>query len=70
MYVPKVAAGSALGAVLALTLALAGCGSSRAPDRAGASKASPTGVAASKVINVVASTDVYADIARSVGGEA
>ena len=54
---------------LALTLSLAGCGSSGAPDGAGAADTSPSRVAASTVISVVASTDVYADIARSVGGD-
>ena len=71
MLVPKVAAGSALGAALTLTLtlALAGCGSSSAPDGAGSANSSTTSAAASKVINVVASTDVYANIARSIGGD-
>jgi zinc/manganese transport system substrate-binding protein len=59
MCARRVAAGRALGATVALTLALVGCGSSSAPD----------GAATSRVIAVVASTDVYADIARSIGGD-
>jgi zinc/manganese transport system substrate-binding protein len=69
MSIPKVAAGPALGVMLALTLALAGCGSSSSPDDAGAAKSSTT-KAGPAAINIVASTDVYANIAQSIGGKA
>jgi zinc/manganese transport system substrate-binding protein len=68
MSVPKVVAGSVLGATLAVTLALAGCGSSSTPGGAGSTSSSAGTTAVSKVVNVVASTDVYANIAESIGG--
>ncbi len=69
MSIPRAAASPALAAVLTLTLALAGCSFGSAPGGAAAAKTSPTSSGA-KSINVVASTDVYADIARSIGGTA
>jgi len=56
---------AALAAVLTMAAALAGCGAASAPDAGLAAKGSD-GV---KAINVVASTDVYANIAQSVGGK-
>jgi zinc/manganese transport system substrate-binding protein len=68
MSIPKVAAGPALGAAWALMLMLAGCASGT-PDGTVAAKVSTT-TAGAKTVNVVASTDVYADIAQSIGGAA
>jgi zinc/manganese transport system substrate-binding protein len=68
MYIPKVAVGPAL-AALALTLALAGCATGSTPDGTVAAKASTT-AEEPKAVNVVASTDVYANIAQSTGGKA
>jgi zinc/manganese transport system substrate-binding protein len=56
---------AALAAVLTMAAALAGCGAASAPD-AGLAANGSDGV---KAINVVASTDVYANIAQSVGGK-
>jgi zinc/manganese transport system substrate-binding protein len=67
MTIPRAAASPALGAVLALSLALAGCSFGSAPGGTPGAKA-PTTSSRPKAINVVASTDVYADIARSIGG--
>jgi zinc/manganese transport system substrate-binding protein len=69
MSIPKVAVGTALGAALALTVALAGCAASGTPDGTVAAKASTT-ASEPNVVNVVASTDVYASIAQSIGGTA
>jgi zinc/manganese transport system substrate-binding protein len=69
MFVPNVVAGPVLGAALVLTLALAGCGSSSPPDGASSTGSSATTTATPRVIDVVASTDVYANIAASIGGD-
>jgi zinc/manganese transport system substrate-binding protein len=67
MSIRKVAA---LAAALTMTAALAGCGAASAPDGGVAAKGSTGTAAGAKTINVVASTDVYANIAQSVGGRA
>jgi zinc/manganese transport system substrate-binding protein len=68
MSIRKVAAGRALAAALTMTAALAGCGASSTTDGGVAAKGSTT-TAAQQTIKVVASTDVYANIAQSIGGK-
>jgi zinc/manganese transport system substrate-binding protein len=53
----------------ALTLVLAGCASSSAVDGAGTETGSTSTAEGSNVIDIVASTDVYANIAESIGGD-
>ena len=66
---PRIAA--AVGAVAATTLMLAACNST--PSSTGTSSTTPSGVTSSTVaaapINVVASTNVWGDIAKQVGGD-
>jgi zinc/manganese transport system substrate-binding protein len=61
---------AALAAALTMTAALAGCGAASAPEGAVANKASTSATEGARAINVVASTDVYANIAQSIGGKA
>jgi zinc/manganese transport system substrate-binding protein len=60
---------AALAAVLTMAAALAGCGAASAPQAGLAANGSTGTTDRVKAINVVASTDVYANIARSVGGK-
>jgi zinc/manganese transport system substrate-binding protein len=60
---------AALAAVLTMAAALAGCGAASAPDAGLAAKGSTGTTDGVTAINVVASTDVYANIAQSVGGK-
>ena len=69
MSISKVAGGRALAAALTLTAALAGCGAASTTDGGVAAKGS-TPTAGQQTIKVVASTDVYANIARGIGGKA
>jgi zinc/manganese transport system substrate-binding protein len=61
---------AALAAALSITAALAGCGAASAPNGAAANQASTRTTENTRAINVVASTDVYANIAQSIGGKA
>jgi zinc/manganese transport system substrate-binding protein len=69
MSISKVAGGRALAAALTLTAALTGCGAASTTDGGVAAKGSPA-AAGQQTIKVVASTDVYANIAQSIGGKA
>jgi zinc/manganese transport system substrate-binding protein len=68
MSIRKVAARRALAAALMMTAALAGCGAASTTDGGVAARGSTT-TAAQQTIKVVASTDVYANIAQSIGGK-
>jgi zinc/manganese transport system substrate-binding protein len=60
---------AALAAALSVAAALAGCGAASRTD-GGVSATGSASTAGPQTIKVVASTDVYADIAKSIGGEA
>jgi zinc/manganese transport system substrate-binding protein len=69
MSIRKIAGGRALAAALTMTAALAGCVAASTTDGGVAAKGSTT-TSGQQTIKVVASTDVYANIAQSIGGKA
>ena len=56
-------------AVLGLAALLAGCGSSSSEPAGSASASSSSGTSAADTVSIVASTDVYGDIAKTIAGD-